>query len=154
MIPDEVAHFFLSQGCVIVSTLDESGYPHNSCKGIIRLDRKGTVYLLDVYKQKTFANLKVSPLISITAVDEHNFRGYSLKGEAKIVQKKGLDPEIIKAWEERITGRITQRLIKNIHEEKGHLRHPEVLLPQPEYLIVMQVKEIIDLTPHHIKRGA
>jgi hypothetical protein len=89
--------------------------------------------------------------LSISAVDEHRFRGYCLKGKARIVKEQECSPEIIKAWEDRITARITQRLLKNIHEEKGHPRHPEVLLPKPKYLIVMEIEEIIDLTPHHLK---
>lgn len=32
-------------------------------------------------------------------------------------------------------------------------QHPEALLPKPEYMIVMEVEEIIDLTPKHLKQG-
>ena len=35
--------------------------------------------------------------------------------------------------------------------EKGHPEHPEALLPKPEYLIAMQVEDIIDLRPHHLR---
>ena len=80
-------------------------------------------------------------------------KGYCLKGKAKIIPGNKLSSQIIKAWEDRITGRITQRILKNIHEEKGHPRHPEILLPKPEYMVVMQVKEAVDLTPRHLKQG-
>lgn len=44
-------------------------------------------------------------------------------------------------------------------DEKGHPAQPESLLPRPEYMIVLDVTEIIDLTPAHInaaggKKGA
>jgi len=151
IIPPDVIQFFQGQGSVIVSTIDQKGLPHNSCKGIIEINRNGLIYLLDVYKQKTFQNLKGNPNISITAVDEHRFVGYSLKGRAKIIASANLDPKVIKSWEERVSGRISQRLIRNIHEEKGHAHHPEAQLPKPEYLIAVKVNEIVDLTPHHIK---
>lgn len=149
-IPEGIVHFLKKQGFVIVCTLDEDGYPHASCKGIVKIDSKGKVYLFDLYRNKTFKNLKRNYHVSINAVDEHRFKGYCLKGKAKIMKEK-LTPSLIKSWESRLTTRLTQRLIKNIHGEKGHKLHPEAFLPKPEYLIILEVKEIVDLTPSHIK---
>ncbi len=150
-LSDEIIHFFQNQGCVVVSTIDKKGSVHNSCKGIVKINRNGSVYLLDLYKARTYDNLKRNPHISITAIDEHKFIGYCLKGRARILPEEKLHSKIIKAWEDRITSRLTRRLLKNIREEKGHPRHPEVLLPKPEYMVAMEVEEIVDLTPHHLK---
>jgi len=147
----EIIRFFQNQGFVLVSTIDREGRPHNSCKGIVKIAQQGQVYLLDLYRGKTYENLRRNPHISITAVDEHRFIGYCLKGKAREMNEEKLKSQILKAWDERITSRITQRVLKNIHEEKGHPRHPEILLPRPEYMIVMEVEEIIDLTPHQLK---
>jgi len=152
-LSEEVKHFLQTQGFVIVSSIDSNGFSHSSCKGLIKIDPRGKIYLLDLYRGETFQNLKSNPRITITAVDEHKFIGYCLKGKAEMLNQKELQSHIIKAWESRITGRLTQRLLKNIREEKGNTRHPEILLPKPEYMIVMEVEEIIDLTPHHIKQG-
>ncbi len=149
-LTDDIARFFQDQGCVIVSSIDKNGFPHNSCKGIVKIEPSGRVYLLDVYRAKTYENLKRNPHISITAIDEHKFTGYCLKGKVEIVPQEELGLEIVKAWEDRIASRLTQRLLKNIRGEKGHPRHPEALLPKPEYLIVMDTEEIIDLTPQHL----
>src|SRR3989338_6743430 len=150
-LPEDVVQFFHSQSFVIVSTIDRDGGAHSACKGIVDIKRGGTVYLLDLYRGNTYANITRNPRITITAVDEHKFRGYCLKGKAITIHKGGLQAQIIKAWEDRITSRLTQRLLKNLREEKCHARHPEVLLPSPKYMIAMEVHEIIDLTPHHLK---
>ncbi|MFH1889212.1 MAG: pyridoxamine 5'-phosphate oxidase family protein [Candidatus Omnitrophota bacterium] len=150
-ISDTIIQFFSNQGCVIVSTVDKNGFPHSSCKGIIEINPDGRVCLLDLYRGTTYQNLKANPGISITAIDEHNFRGYCLKGKAGIMPEDKVGPDIIKAWEARITSRLTQRLLKNIREEKGHPRHPEILMPRPEYMIAMETEEVVDLTPHHLK---
>ncbi len=150
-LSDEIVQFFKKQGPVIVSTVDEKGYPHNSCKGIIELTRSGKVYIIDLYKKKTYENLKRRMQIAITSVDEHRFKGYCLKGRASIITGRKLTPRLLKAWDKKINNRIFQRIIRNIHGEKGHQQHPEALLPKPEYLIVMKIKEVIDLTPQHIK---
>jgi len=150
-IGSEITQFLLRQGCVVFATIDRGGYPHSACKGIVEIEDAGKIYLLDLYKWKTFANLKRDSHVSITAVDEHKFKGYCIKGKAKIVPRDKIDLALMKAWEDRLTNRLTQRVIKNLHEEKGHPRHPEALMPRPEYLIEVDVEEIVNLTPKHIK---
>jgi predicted pyridoxine 5'-phosphate oxidase superfamily flavin-nucleotide-binding protein len=148
----EVYNFFKDQSFVIVTTLDPDGSPHDSCKDIIRISRDGRVYLLDLYLKSTFNNLRNNPRMCIAQVNEEDFTGYCLKGTGKSVKIKKLTPRIMKVWQSKITTRITNRIIRNLRTEKGLGVHPESLLPRPEYLIVMDVKEVIDLTPQHIKQ--
>ena len=151
-LSEAIIQFLHKQGCVIISSIDSQGFPHSSCKGIVKINPNGSIYLLDAYRGQTLQNLKDNPQVNITAFDEHKFIGYCLKGKARILFKKELDAGIIKAWEERIASRLTQRLLKNIREEaKGHPRHPEALLPEPEHMIVVEVEEVIDLTPQHLR---
>lgn len=150
-LTQEIASFFQNQSFVIVATVDRNGFPHTSCKGIVKIGLNGHIYILDLYRTKTFENLKNNSYISITAVDGHRFKGYCLKGKAKIIETDELKPETLKAWEARITSRITQRVLKNISGEKGHPSHPEIKMPRPEYMISIEVEEIVDLTPHRLK---
>lgn len=145
-----VVKFFQGQRFNVVSTIDKDGYPHNSCKGIVEITEDGRVYLLDLYMKKTYENLLNNPNISIAAVDEHKFIGYSLKGRAKIIEKNKMGARLVKLWEKKITDRIAHRLLKNLRGERGHLSHPEALLPKPEYIILVEVTEVINLTPKHI----
>jgi uncharacterized pyridoxamine 5'-phosphate oxidase family protein len=154
MITPEIIQFFHSQPFTVISTIDKKGYPHNSCKGIVEIDKSGRVYLLDLYTAATYENLKDNPRISITAVNEHKFIGYSLKGKAKIVRKNKISNRVLKLWEKKIASRISHRLLKNMRGEKGHALHPEAILPGPAYLIEVSVDEIVDLTPGHIKKKA
>jgi predicted pyridoxine 5'-phosphate oxidase superfamily flavin-nucleotide-binding protein len=151
-LSEGIIQFFQKQGCVLVSSIDRKGFPHSACKGIVKINPSGAVYLLDAYQGQTLHNLKNNSSVSVTAFDEHKFSGYCLKGKARILFKGELDAQIIKAWEEKIAGRLTQRLLKNIRgEPKGHPRHPEALLPDPEHMIIVEVEEVIDLTPQHLK---
>jgi general stress protein 26 len=147
----DIIAFLQKQGFVVVSTLNQDASIHNSCKGIVDIDKSGKIYLLDLYQQRTLANLKNNQQISITAVDEHSFSGYCLKGKGRVVGINQITPQINLAWEEKISSRISQRIIKNIRGEPGHPRHPEANLPKPQYMILIEVKEIVDLTPGHIK---
>ena len=151
-IEDHIIHFFLNQGCVIISTVDKRGCPNSACKGIVDIDPEGHVYVFDLYRGQTWENLKADPMISMTAIDEHRFIGYCLKGRARIVSQDEISPHLIKAWEDRVTSRLTQRLLKNLRGEKGHPLHPEALLPKPKYMIAFDVDEVVDLAPHPTSR--
>ena len=150
-LDENIIHFFQAQGSVVMATIDKSGFPHTACKGIVKIEEAGRIYLLDAYHGQTFNNLKQNPLVSITAFNEHKFIGYCLKGKAHLIHKDELDVNIVKAWDDRIASRLTERLLNNIHEEKGHKGHPEASLPKPKYMIVLEVSEIVDLTPVHLK---
>ena len=148
-----IVQFFEKQGFVVASTLDKKRGIHASAKGIVGIEARGVIYLLDLYRQKTFQNLKRNSNISLVAVDEHAFRGYVLKGRAKVFKEKKFKRKIIEAWEERIVRRISRRIVKNIQQKKIRGYHPEALLPRPEYLIKVEVDEIVDLTPQPLKKG-
>lgn len=152
MLSEEVVHFFEHQSFTLVSTFDAQGRIHNACKGVVSIRPEGAVYLLDLYKGKTFSNLKNNSAISLTGVDEHRFIGYCLKGKARIAHPGELSREILSAWDNKMNSRITQRVINSIQGKKGHRRHPEALMPKPEYLVVMDVEEVVNLTPAHINQ--
>jgi len=151
-LTEEVIQFLHHQSFVIISTIDDQGTPHSACKGIVKIDPQGRIYLLDLYQAHTQQNLQKNTRLSLTAVDEHKFRGYCLKGQAEALKQSEINPKFIEDWEARITSRITQRVLKNITDKKGSPLHPEAILPQPQYLIVMEVEEIVDLTPQHLRR--
>ncbi len=148
---DELIRFLQKQHYTVISSINRNGSIHNSCKGIVEIDEQGRIYLLDLYKQKTYENLKLNPDIALTVVDEHKFKGYSLTGKANIISGDNITKETIKAWEKKITSRISRRIIRNMKGETGHPKHPEMLLPKPEYIIEMDVEKVIDLTPHALK---
>jgi len=148
---NDLIYFLMKQHYTVISTIDKKGAIRNSCKGIVDIDNQGKIYLLDLYKQKTYENLKLNPNIALTVVDEHKFEGYSLKGKVKIISGEKIKKKTMKAWEKKITSRVTQRILKNIEGKKGHPRHPEILFPMPEYAIEMTVDSVVDLTPHALK---
>ncbi len=151
-IPKVITYFLRTQSFVIVSSIDKHGFPHSSCKDIVKIDPEGQVYLLDAYHGVTAENIKRNSQISISTVDEHKFIGYCLKGKAKLMPDNNISQEIIKTWEDNITSRLTKRLLRNLSGDKGHGHHPEASLPHPKHIIMMEVEEIVDLAPHHLRK--
>lgn len=146
-IPQTVKKFLEKQGYVIVSTFFE-GRIHCAAKGIVGIEANGKVFVIDLYQNQTYRNIKKNKQVSITCVDEHAFRGYTLQGRAKIVAHDKVEGSLVKAWEKRIVQRISNRIIENVRAEKRALRHHEAELPTaPKYVIEIDVENIIDLSP-------
>jgi uncharacterized pyridoxamine 5'-phosphate oxidase family protein len=147
----EIIQVFQKQGFVIVSTLDIEGRIHCSAKGIVGIEEQGRVFIIDLYHGVTFNNLKRNPLVSITAIDEEAFVGYTLKGKATVVEREKIKKHIISGWEDKVIQRISRRVINDIKREKKSRHHPEAIFPHPRYFIEIDVEEIVDLTPAHLK---
>lgn len=151
-ISEVIIDFLRTQDFVIVSSIDKNGFPHNSCKAIVKIDPAGEIYLVDVYFGVTGENIERNQYASISAVDEHKFVGYCLKGKARKMQDDSISQEIIKTWEDNITSRLAKRLLRNLAQEHGQGHHPEASLPRPKHLIVLDVEEIVNLAPLHLRR--
>jgi general stress protein 26 len=150
---DEVIAFLKRQNFVIVTTIDGNGRPHSACKGIVEIDDGEKIFLIDLYDGVTAENLAKNPRMSVTAVQEHRFRGYCVKGDAKICPVEVVDAKIIGLWQDKVRSRITDRIIRNLQGEKGHPRHPEARLPKPRHLIELDVDEVVNLAPRHIREA-
>jgi len=149
-----IIEFLRTQDFVIVSSIDQDGFPHSSAKAIVKINPAGEIYLVDVYHGVTSENIKRNAHISISAVDEHKFIGYCLKGKARKMPDDSISQEIIKTWEDNITSRLAKRLLKNLGKNQGQRHHPEASLPGPKHLIALEVQEIVDLAPYHLRKPA
>ena len=147
---EDIIRFFHNQHYVIVSTIDKNGHPHTACKGIVSIDKE-KIYLLDLYHGVTYGNIRNNPVIGITAVDEHTFEGYCIKGKVRLEELNSDKEHITRKWEDKIIQRITHRVLKNLKGEKGHALHPEAQLPKPKYLLIVDIQEVVDLTPQQLK---
>ncbi len=152
-IEDKIISFLRAQGFVIVSSLDQEGRIHCSAKGVVGLEGVGKVYVIDLYCGATFRNLKANPTISLTAVDEQQFCGYTLQGKAKIIKGQEISQSVIDQWQKTLINRMSTRVIKNIKRDKSSEHQPETGFPQPEYLIEVTVEAIVDLAPAQLKGG-
>ena len=92
-------------------------------------------------------------MISITAVNEHQFKGYTLQGKAKIIPKEDILKHLCSEWEKRVTSRITNRIARSVKVGSKSQKHFEACLPvKPKYLIEVNVQNIVDLAPPSRKK--
>lgn len=146
-LTDKTIKLLENQGFVIVSTIDKNGGIHSVAKGIVGIEKEGKVFIIDLFKNHTYKNLKRNPNVSITAIDGQNYDGFTLQGKAKIVPRKGIQDHLVAKWEDKVIERITNRMILSIQKGKKTNIHHEAKLPKhPRYLIEIDVEAVEDLS--------
>ncbi len=151
-IAEDVKFFLEKEHFVIVSSLSKENIIHTSAKAIIEIQPKGKIFLLDLYKAETYSNIKNNPNVTLTSVNDHSYRGYSIEGRAKIIQEDSIAEKTLKSWHDKISKRIARRLIRHMKEEVSSEKHiPEARFPLPKYVIEVDIQRVIDLAPHRLK---
>jgi len=144
-IPKSLIKFIEKQHLVLMSTVNKSGVPNTSPKGVAMIESKGKIYVIDLYFRKTWRNLKHNKHVTLCCYDERHFRGYQFKGVATAHKLSDKHDPLVRLWRKKISSRITHRVIENLRfEKKTH--HHEAHFPPPKYIIKVDVKEIISLT--------
>jgi len=123
IIPEEVKEF-LTTHLAYVATADEKGRPNVVPKGDMVILHDETIVFADLYSHQTKKNLLKNPNIAITVINPASYRGYQIKGKAKVIERG----EVF----DKIAGQTSGY---------GQFRHPEA-----KYAVKVKVTEIIDIS--------
>lgn len=145
MIKERLAKFFKHVQFVDIATCDKNCRPNAAPKFLLKVE-EDRVYLADYVYGKTWHNLEENPLVSLTIADYDSLVGYQLNGEACLLNE-GKKYEVLK--EELQVKKVkssVERVIKSVREEKPR-RNSEMAFPEDTGIIVVTVKEIVDIGP-------
>lgn len=152
-IPEHIARFFERQNFVIISTIDKRQGIHCSAKGIAAVEKKGMLWVFDLYLRQTFKNIEGDPRVSVTALDERTFTGYTLQGKAGIISREKIPSKLLEGWEETLVRRVSQRVVRGVQTRVKSGSHYEAKLPPaPQYAMAVTVENIIDLAPPSMRK--
>ena len=84
-IPKEVQEF-LKGKMAWVATASSDGTPNTTPKGSVRVIDDEHVIFADLFSRKTRENLRANPKVAVTVADMTTYKGYQIKGSAKILE--------------------------------------------------------------------
>ena len=91
-ISDEIVSLIAKEGNVVVlASVDASGIPNISPRYVMMILNDEKLVFADLYKNKTFANIKRWPKVAAAIVDKINRGGFQLKGDVEEIT----DPVVI-----------------------------------------------------------
>ena len=84
-IPKDVQEF-LKGKMAWVATAASDGMPNTTPKGSVRVIDDEHVVFADLFSRKTRENLRANPKVAVTVADMTTYKGYQIKGSAKILE--------------------------------------------------------------------
>ena len=84
-IPKEVQEF-LKGKMAWVATAASDGMPNTTPKGSVKIINDEQIVFADLFSKKTRENLRANPKVAVTVVDMTTYKGYQIKGSAKILE--------------------------------------------------------------------
>ena len=84
-IPKEVQEF-LKGKMAWVATAASDGMPNTTPKGSVKIIDDEHIVFADLFSKKTRENLRANPKVAVTVVDMTTYKGYQIKGSAKILE--------------------------------------------------------------------
>jgi hypothetical protein len=146
-IDQEMERLLTRQNVVVVGSVNPEGTPNLSLKGLLKVDSgKGIIDVCDLYRKKTYRNLKANPAVSILVFSIEEFTGYQFTGTAALIDSGPLFEKMSAEWTHKKSRLIGRRISKNVKRGFSHGRS-EQHLPPPRALIRVQVERIYDLSP-------
>lgn len=98
-VNDEIVQLIIRQdNIVLVGSVDRAGIPNISPRYVMAILDDEKIVFADAYMNKTYANVKSWPKITVAIVDQANRSGFQLKGDVEEIT----DPNIV--------GQATQKL--------------------------------------------
>ncbi len=114
---------FLKRYLAFVATVDTKGRPNVVPKGNLAVQGDNQIVFADLYSHQTKKNLKHNPNIAITVVNPAGYKGYQLKGSAKIIEH----------------GKAYDKLAVELGGD-GQLNHPDA-----KYAVKVKINKVIDI---------
>ena len=130
---------------VSVATADLQGVPNAAPKFILRADQK-FIYLADYTGGKTWENLRINPLVSISLSDINELKGYKINGTVKIIIEGPIHKELTQTFEERKIALSVERVINGVQKQKTH-KDFEVGIPVDFAVFQVKIEEITEINP-------
>lgn len=91
-ITDDIVALIIREGNVVyVGSVDRHGNPNISPRYVIAILDDEKMVFADAFMNKTYANIKAWPKVTIAVVDKVNRSGFQLKGDVEEIT----DPDLI-----------------------------------------------------------
>lgn len=92
-VNDEIVQLIIRQdNIVLVGSVDRAGIPNISPRYVMAILDDEKIVFADAYMNKTYANVKSWPKITVAIVDQANRSGFQLKGDVEEIT----DPNIVR----------------------------------------------------------
>ena len=144
MLIDSVNKLLKTKEFVLIGTANLEAKPNVAPKFLIKVDRH-FIYLADYVIGKTWKNLKVNPVASISFIDFEHLIGYQVNGAVELVASGAEFDSIVKEIKSREVSLTVKRIVEGIQREKKH-SHFEFSFPKNGIVFKVKIEEVVEIS--------
>lgn len=117
---------------VLVGSVDRMGTPNISPRFVMAILEEEKIVFADAYMNKTYANIKSWPKITVAIVDQANRSGFQLKGDAEEITDPDMNEQAAQKLKELgfkgISTKVWALNIKEIYSIKPNEKSKDPLI--------------------------
>jgi predicted pyridoxine 5'-phosphate oxidase superfamily flavin-nucleotide-binding protein len=114
-----VAEIIKARDFINVATCDKKGRPNGVSKLIVKVDGN-TLVLVDYAISRTYANLKINPVVSLSFFDLERLKGYQINGRVEIIENGAEYEQMRMELTAKEVSLATERVIRGMERGKSH----------------------------------
>ena len=92
-IPDEIKQFINDQGIFAVGTIGNNNIANVSPRIFFKVE-EDAIYWLDFFKHKSYKNMKINPLVTISVFNKDELKGFQFRGTITFITDEPIKSEI------------------------------------------------------------
>lgn len=139
----KIKEFLKAREFISVATCDFSGRPNAAPKFVLKVEHN-CVYLIDYSLSRTWENLKINPVVSLSFMDTDSLKGYQVNGPVEIIDKGPQFKEMLEELRAREINLSVKRIIEGVHRQKAHGTF-ELEIPERFVVFKVAIKEITEI---------
>lgn len=145
IITRKAKEFLKDKEFINVATCDFDGRPNVAPKLILKIE-ENYIYLVDYVIAKTYSNLKINPMVSLSTVDMISLTGYQINGKANIITKRQAYNELLEEFRQRQIRFCVTRIIQGVQKAEKHQQF-ETTFPERIAIFKVTVEDVVEIIP-------
>lgn len=144
-LTDEILDLLINKAFITVATCDLKGKPNAAPKLFLKHE-EGSIYLVDYSFSRTWENLKINALASLSLMNIDRLTGYQINGSIELIEKGPLCEEAMKELKEKEINLSVERIIEGVRRGKRH-ENFELEIPKTFVVYKLNIEEIAEIAP-------
>lgn len=143
MIARKIKEFLKEKEFVSIATCNLEHVPFAAPKFLLKIDNE-YIYLIDYSKGKSYENLKINPLASLSFMDTETITGYRISGPVEIIEAGPEHERIRHELSEKKVSLSSKRVIDGLYKGRPH-RQYEIDIPEQFAIFRVKIAELVEI---------
>ncbi|MCV0431691.1 pyridoxamine 5'-phosphate oxidase family protein [Nitrosopumilus sp.] len=116
-IPDPIIQFIETQGIFVVGTISGNKFVNVSPRIFFHVD-EDVIYWLDFFKHKSYKNMQVNPLVTVSVFNKDELKGYQFRGIVSFITDEPVKSEIKNLIIDKVLKSNSSPKLKSLSEKE------------------------------------